>query len=162
PIGERFSATAAAMEKSLENLPVSPESEQLHRASEALIVLGGGTDGIFEVRSRELRATAETRASLQVKREGMAAAGEGAHRTLLERLAPMVDDAGSNLVAAGKDMTAKSTKAITDLVEGGVSTLQQLLTLRSEGNLAAGLLSEAAGVPDPSALKPIQERFVAA
>ena len=37
-----------------------------------------------------------------------------------------------------------------------------LLTLRAEGNLAAGLLNEAAGVPDPSSLQPLQERFVAA
>jgi hypothetical protein len=162
PIRERFSATAAAIENSLEKLPQSPESEQLRRASEALIVLGSGADSIFEVRSQELRAAAETRHSLRLKREGMAAAAEVAHRTLLERLAPMVDDAGFNLVTTGEDMAAKSTKAITDLVEGGVSTLQALLTLRSEGNLATGLLSEAAGVTDPSSLKPIQERFVAA
>jgi class 3 adenylate cyclase/HAMP domain-containing protein len=37
-----------------------------------------------------------------------------------------------------------------------------LLTLRAEGNLAAGLLNEAAGVPDPSSLQPLRERFVAA
>ena len=74
---------------------------------------------------------------------------EVAHRTLLETLAPMVDDAGFNLVTTSEDLTAKSTEAITGLVEGGVSTLQALLTLRNEGNLAAGLLNEAAGVPDP-------------
>ena len=43
-----------------------------------------------------------------------------------------------------------------------MNTLHVLLTLRAEGNLAAGLLNEAAGVPDPSSLKPLQERFVAA
>src|SRR5262245_15841302 len=74
----------------------------------------------------------------------------------------MWDDASFDLVTTSEDVTAKSTQAITDLVEGGVSTLQVLLTLRGEGNLAAGLLSEAAGVPDPSSLKPLQERFVAA
>ena len=40
--------------------------------------------------------------------------------------------------------------------------MQVLLTLRAEGNLAAGLLNEAAGVPDPTSLEPLQERFVAA
>jgi HAMP domain-containing protein len=74
----------------------------------------------------------------------------------------MVDDASFNLVTTSEDVTAKSSEAITGLVEGGVSTLQALLTLRGEGNLAAGLLNEAAGVPHPSSLKPLQERFVAA
>jgi class 3 adenylate cyclase/phosphoglycerate-specific signal transduction histidine kinase len=161
PIRERFSAAAAAIEKNLEALPQSAENGP-HEASEALIAFGRGADNVFEVRSQELHATAETRHSLQVKREGMAAAVQVAHRTLLETLAPMVDDAGFNLVTTSEDMTAKSSEAITGLVEGGVSTLQVLLTLRGEGNLAAGLLNEAAGVPHPSSLKPLQERFVAA
>ena len=59
-------------------------------------------------------------------------------------------------------MTTRSTKAITGLIEGGVNTLQVLLGLRAEGNLAAGLLNEAAGVADPDRLRPIRERFVAA
>ena len=162
PFRERFSAAAAAIEKSLEALPQSPENRRLREASKTLIALGRGVDNVFEVRSRELRAPAETRHSLQVKREGMTAAVEVAHRTLFETLTPMVDDAGFDLVTTSEDVMAKSTKAITGLVEGGANTLQVLLTLRAQGNLAAGLLNQAAGVPDPSSLKPLQERFVAA
>ena len=162
PIRERFSAAAAAIEKSLEALPQSPENRRLREASKTLIALGRGVDNVFEVRSQELRAPAETRPSLQVKREGMTAAVEVAHRTLFETLTPMVDDAGFDLVTTSEDVMAKSTKAITGLVEGGANTLQVLLTLRAQGNLAAGLLNQAAGVPDPSSLKPLQERFVAA
>jgi adenylate cyclase len=162
PIRERFSAATAAIEKSLEALPQSPENERLRQTSEALIALGGGTDNVFEVRSQELRAPAETRHALQAKREGLAAAVEVAHRTLLESLTPMVDNASFDLVTNSEDVTAKSKEAIIGLVEGGVNTLQVLLTLRAEGNLAAGLLNEAAGVPNPSSLKPLRERFVAA
>jgi len=162
PFRERFSAAAAAIEKSLEALPQSPENRRLREASKTLIALGRGVDNVFEVRSQELRAPAETRHSLQVKREGMTAAVEVAHRTLFETLTPMVDDAAFDLVTTSEDVTAKSAKAITGLVEGGANTLQVLLTLRAQGNLAAGLLNEAAGVPDPSSLKPLQERFVAA
>jgi hypothetical protein len=92
----------------------------------------------------------------------LAAAVEAAHRALLEMLTPMVDDAGFNLVAESEEVTAKSTEAITGLVEGGVNTLQVLLTLRAEGYRAAGLRNEAAGLTDPSSLLPLQERFVAA
>ena len=162
PFRERFSAAAAAIEKSFEALPQSPENRRLREASKTLIALGRGVDNVFEVRSQELRAPAETRHSLQVKREGMTAAVEVAHRTLFETLTPMVDDAGFDLVTTSEDVMAKSTKAITGLVEGGANTLQVLLTLRAQGNLAAGLLNQAAGVPDPSSLKPLQERFVAA
>jgi class 3 adenylate cyclase/phosphoglycerate-specific signal transduction histidine kinase len=162
PIRERFSAAAAAIEKSLEALPQSPKNKRLNEASQSLIALGRSLDNVFQVRSQELRALAETRHVLQVKREGITAAVEVAHRTLLETLAPMVDDAGFDLVTSSEDVSAKSTKAITNLVEGGVSALQVLLTLRAQGTLAAGLLNEAAGVPDPSSLKPLQERFVAA
>ena len=162
PIRERFSAAAATIVRSLEALPQSPENERLREESEALIALGGGADSVFEARSQELRALAEMRHSLQAKREKMVAAVEAAHRALLETLTPMVDDAGFDLVTTSEEVTAKSTEAITGLVEGGVNALQVLLTLRAEGNLAAGLLNEAAGVPDPNSLRPLQERFVAA
>ena len=162
PISERFSAAAAAIERSLDALPPSPEDERLRNASETLIALGGGADGLFEARSQELRALPETRHSLQVKREGLAVAAGLAHHKLLETLTPMVDDAGFNLVISSEDVTSKNTEEIKGLVEGGVKALQMLLTLRSEVNLAAGLLNEAAGVPDPNLLQPLQERFVAA
>jgi class 3 adenylate cyclase/phosphoglycerate-specific signal transduction histidine kinase len=162
PIHERFSAAAATMERSLEALPESPEDGRLREACETLIALGGSADNVFEARSQELRARAEMRPSLQAKREEMALAVEGAHQTLLEMLTPMVDDAGFDLVTTSEEMTANSTEAITGLVEGGVNTLQVLLTLRAQGNLAAGLLNEAAGMPDSSSLQPLQERFVAA
>ncbi|SFI86935.1 adenylate/guanylate cyclase domain-containing protein [Bradyrhizobium sp. cf659] len=162
PIRERFSAAAAAIEKSLAALPQSNQNRRLHEVSKSLIGLGRGVDNVFQVRSQELRAPVETRHSLQIKREDMTAAVELAYRKLFETLTPMVDDAGFDLVTTSEDVTAKSTKAITGLVEGGANTLQVLLTLRAEGNLAAGLLNAAAGVPDPTSLKPLQERFVAA
>jgi class 3 adenylate cyclase/phosphoglycerate-specific signal transduction histidine kinase len=162
PFRERFSAAAGAIERSLRTLHESPENERLREASEALISLGSSADNIFEVRSQELRAAVEKRPSLEAKREKMKAATESAHRALLEKLAPMVDDAGFDLVSMSEGVTAKTTEAITGLVLGGVRTLQVLLTLRAEGNLAAGLLNQAAGVPDPSSLQPLEERFDAA
>lgn len=157
---ERFSAAAGAIERSLRELHELPENERLREASEALMSLGSSADNIFEARSQELRAAGEK--TLKAKRERMVAAAESAHRALLEKLAPMVDDAGFDVVTMSEGVTAKTTEAITGLVLGGVRTLQLLLTLRAEGNLAAGLLNEAAGVPDPSSLQPLKERFDAA
>jgi adenylate cyclase len=162
PIRERFSAAAATIEKSLNALPQSPQNERLRERSETLLAFGGGADNVFEARSQELQALAETQRSLQAKREEMAAAMGVAHRALLESLTPMIDDASFDLVITSEDVTAKSKEEITGLVEGGVKRLQVLLTLRAEGNLAAGLLTEAATVPDPISLEPLRERFVAA
>jgi adenylate cyclase len=162
PLRERFSAAAGAIERGLRELHELPENERLREASEALISLGSSADNIFEARSQELRAAGEKRRSLEAKRQRMVEAAESAHRALLEKLAPMVDDAGFDLVIMSEDVTAKTTEAITGLVLGGVRTLQVLLTLRAEGNLAAGLLNQAAGVPDPSSLQPLEERFDAA
>ena len=131
PFRERFSAAAAAMERSLGKLRDSPEKERLRQAGEALIAFGSSADNIFDARGQELRAAGETRRSLESKRERMAAAAESAHRALLEKLTPMVDDAGFDLVTMSEDVTAKSTDAITGLVLGGVRTLQVLLTLRA-------------------------------
>ena len=162
PIREQFSAAAAAIERNLKALPQSVRNERLREASEALIALGGGADNVFETRLRELRTAGGTQGALPVNRERMAAAVEVAHGAMLDALAPMVDDAGFDLVTTSEKVTADNTKAIKDLVEGGVNTLQALLTLRAESNLAVGLLNEAVSIPDPSSIKPLQERFVGA
>ena len=81
---------------------------------------------------------------------------------MLDALAPMVDDVGFDLVTTSEKVTADNTEAIKDLVEGGVNTLQALLTLSAESNLAVGLLNEAVSIPDPSSIRPLQERFVGA
>ena len=111
---------------------------------------------------REFRTAGGTQGALPVNRDKMAAAVEVAHGAMLDALAPMVDDVGFDLVTTSEKVTADNTKAIKDLVEGGVNTLQALLTLSAESNLAVGLLNEAVSIPDPSSIKPLQERFVGA
>ena len=162
PIREQFSTSAATVKRTLNALPRTSQTEQLSKASEALIAFGGGADNVFDARLQVFRAPAEMQQPLRVERDKIVAALEATHRTLLETLAPMVDDAGFSLVITSEKVTADSTEAIRSLVEGGVNTLQGLLTLRSEGNLAVGLLNEAVSVPDSSSIRPLQERFVAA
>ena len=162
PIHEQFSAAAAAIERNLKGLPQSVRNERLSQASEALIALGSRADNLFETRLREFRTAGGTQGALPVNRDKMAAAVEVAHGAMLDALAPMVDDVGFDLVTTSEKVTADNTKAIKDLVEGGVNTLQALLTLSAESNLAVGLLNEAVSIPDPSSIKPLQERFVGA
>ncbi|MCZ6852089.1 MAG: hypothetical protein O7F17_10660, partial [Planctomycetota bacterium] len=171
PIRERFFAAAATVERSLTELPELVEKTKLQQALESLLVLGSGSDNIFDVRERELSEVDAARnlggqisssALLETKRKNMAAASRLAHDDLLEMLTPMVDDATFNLVISGEDLTAQSTRAITGLVEGGIGTIHLLLTVNAEANLAAGLLAEAANASDPVLIQPIRERFFAA
>ncbi len=162
PTRERFLTAATAVEKSLAQLPDSPEKGRMARASVALLELGTGVDNVFTARQRELQAQAVARDELEAERARLAEAVSANHSVLLDLLTPLVDDAVFALILDGEQVTADSTAAINGLIEGGVNTLSALLTLRAESNLAAGLLSEAANVIDMRLLSPLKERLTAA
>ncbi len=110
----------------------------------------------------ELNVAVEKRLRLEAQRQAAVRALSTAHTSFVEALEPFVDDSVFNLVMRGEAVTAKSASAITGLVEGGVSKIDQLLTINAEANLAAGLLGEAAHVGDRVLIEPLRERFVAA
>jgi signal transduction histidine kinase/DNA-binding response OmpR family regulator len=110
----------------------------------------------------ELNTTIEQRLTLKARRESAIAALDDAHSRFLEKIEPQVDDAYFNLVIGSENPTASSREAVTELIDGSVDALRILLGLRAEGNLAVGLLNEAAGVQDANSLEPLRERFVAA
>jgi len=110
----------------------------------------------------ELNVAVEKQLRLGEQRQAAVRELSRAQASFLIALEPFVDDSVFHLVMRGEDVTAKSASAITGLVEGGVSKLDQLLTINAEANLAAGLLAEAAHVGDPVLIQPIRERFLAA
>jgi len=111
---------------------------------------------------KELNVAVEKRLRLEAQRQAAVRGLSTAHASFLIALEPLIDDSVFNLVTKGEDVTAESIRAITDLVEGNVSRIDQLSTINAEGNLAAGLLAEAAHVSDPALIQPIRERFLAA
>jgi signal transduction histidine kinase/DNA-binding response OmpR family regulator/HAMP domain-containing protein len=116
-------------------------------------------EGQITLRLSELDTAVKRGLGFKARREAAVADLAGVHAEFLNALEPLADDAVFELVTNGEQVTADSTKAINDLVEGGVSTLQQLLTINAEGNLIAGLLVEAAQAPDPNLIEPLRERF---
>jgi len=111
---------------------------------------------------KELDVAVEKRLRIETERQAALRDLSVAHGSFLVAIEPLIDDSVFNLVTRGENVTAESIKAITDLVEGNVSKLDQLFTINAEGNLAAGLLTEAAHVSDPALIQPIRERFLAA
>ncbi len=111
---------------------------------------------------KELNTAVEKHLRLESERQAAVRGLSAAHANFLIAIEPLIDDSVFNLVVRGEEVTAESTKAITDLVEGNVSKIDQLFTINAEGNLAAGLLTEAAHVSDPALIQPTRERFLAA
>jgi len=161
PIRERFLAATATIDRNLRQLLGGPESTVLRERAKALLAFGAGSNNIFDVRERTLRAAAGDRHSLDADEERLAAL-KTAHESLLVTLTPMIDDAAFDLVLTTEKVSADSKKAITELVDVGANVLERLLTVRAEGSLAAGLLEQAAGSVDVNSLEPLNERFVAA
>jgi len=162
PIRERFLAAATAVEGNLRQVSKNSPRPALLKTSTALLAAGRGANNIFDLRERELRAKNVNPKSSTLEQEQRTAELKAVHDAFLLTLSPMIDDAVFDLVLSTEDVTKKGTAAIRELIDVGANALHVLLTVRAEGNLAAGLLSESAGTTDPSLLLPLRERFVAA
>ena len=161
PIRERFVAATAAIDRILRRLPDGPETTALRERTEGLLAFGMGSDNIFDVRMRALRGTSGDRHSLEADEKQLNAL-KTAHESLLITLTPIIDNASFDLVLTTEEVTAGSKKGVTELIDVGAKVLELMLTARAEGNLAAGLLDQAADTMDVNLLEPLNERFVAA
>jgi class 3 adenylate cyclase/phosphoglycerate-specific signal transduction histidine kinase len=109
-----------------------------------------------------LAESVERRLALKRQRESMTAELNEAHARFNEMLEPLVDDAVFDLVITGEGVMADNTASINNLVDGGVSRIDHLLSVNAAVNLAAGLMGEAINVANPVLLEPIHERFLSA
>ena len=164
PLRERFEASARTIVRSLNELPDSGDKLALLQAANGLLRFGTGAESVFDLRERELRgrASAAEIDRLRLRREKLISDMKAAHQSMVEVMAPILDDATFELVISGERTTERSREAITELVDGGVNTLRLLLSIRAEGNRVAGLLMESSGTRERSMLQPLRERFTAA
>jgi PAS domain S-box-containing protein len=176
--GAEISATAPALMASARQEDRRREQAGLERKAKELVgltdALGAtdiakqriagltGIEGQITAKLRELDAAVEQRLAAKARTEMAVGSLAAVHTKFLEKLEPLVDDATFDLVLAGEKMSARSREALAQPIDVGVDDLHALLELRAEGNLAVGLLNEAAGVLDASRLEPLRERFVAA
>ncbi|MGI9520376.1 MAG: PAS-domain containing protein, partial [Hyphomicrobiaceae bacterium] len=137
------------------------ELKAFDTAPEVVISLSELAENIAE-RLATLNAAVEQRINLADQKKGELARLYQVKSEFLGAVEPLVDDAVFNLVNDSEQVSANNAQSISNLVEGGISNLNRLLTINAEGNLAAGLLAEALHVNDPVQLQPIRERFVAA
>ncbi|WP_421722976.1 adenylate/guanylate cyclase domain-containing protein [Bauldia sp.] len=112
-----------------------------------------GADGLRESVERVLDFAPEPGVQVDLQRLAVA------QQSFLDTVDAMIDAAQAALTTTTEAIIAEQTTSISELVDVGAMTLNALLVLRAEGNLAAGLLNEAANVSDIDRLNPIAERF---
>lgn len=152
------------------------DRQELGRAIEDLAATPGGREATAPLRRAagdmagnlgELATTVERRLALKEERVAMAAHLRATHAALAETLAPMVDDAGFDLVTGMQTVTdihdSKAMKQhLAELADDQLAALQAMFDLRADSNLVLGLLTEAANIPSKDLLPPVRDRFNAA
>src|SRR6266576_3648760 len=175
--GAEIAAAAPSLMGSTSQEKRSHEQERLQRKAKKLAELtqalpAAGVDshrvaaltGIEEeitAKLGELNVAVERRLAAKTRKEKAVAGLSAAHARFLEKLEPLVDDATFELVLS-TDGTVRNKEVVPRPIDAGVDALHVLLALRSEGNLAVGLLNEADGIVAASSLQPLRERFIAA
>jgi class 3 adenylate cyclase len=85
------------------------------------------------------------------------------HRSLIEKLTPLLDDATMYLVTGYRKLDdAAPVPSNARLSDEALLDYAAIAQLSAEGNLIGGLLAEASNVPDANLLPPLRERFDAA
>ncbi len=84
------------------------------------------------------------------------------HEEVLAITVPLVDDLNFDLVIQADDASLIGGDAVTELFDGGVTSLRAVLQIESQSNLLDGILRDAANTNDASRLQPLTERFNAA
>jgi methyl-accepting chemotaxis protein len=111
--------------------------------------------------------TVTERQAIAASRDALVATLRKAHQKLAEKLSPMADDAGFTLTiglqtAADKKDLDLLQKTLAALADNELVSLQAILELRAESNLALGILVEAADLPSADLLPPVKDRFTSA
>ena len=176
--GAEIAAAAPSLMGSTSQEKRSHEQERLQRKAKKLAELtqalpAAGVDphrvaaltGIEEeitAKLGELNVAVQRRLAAKTRKETAVAGLSVAHARFLEKLEPVVDDATFELVLSTERATTGNKEAGSKTIDAGVDGLHVLLALKSEGNLAVGLLNEADGIVEASSLQPLRERFIAA
>jgi methyl-accepting chemotaxis protein len=147
---------------------------EMNQAIEQLQALSVGDAGAVKAISQELEgnlkrlsAAVDQRLALGAEREKLVGGITKAHRALVERLAPLVDDASFNLQVGLQSATETKDlptieKRLGEVADKGMAAFQAMLDLRAEANLVLGLLTEAADVPSIDRIGPLKDSYAAA
>ncbi len=168
-------ATAADESERFEVLSTLQEKEAAMQEQLGKLLEAGHTAAVetlqplaadMSAKLNELNAAVQERIIVgQQKTHGVVALRD-AHGKLLQVLAPLADETGSNLRAGLQSAAAKQAgqdvaQQLAKLADQDLASFEAMLKLASEANLLVGILTEAAFAPQAELLVPARERYVA-
>ena len=130
--------------------------------------IGGDSTARLDANLGALGATAERlaasiarRLDLAARRKALVAGAQAAHQALGEKIAPLVDSVGFDLLVGLQAIDDKggAAAAAAKLADGEAASVQSLGVLRADANLTIGLLTEASLVGDAAFLTPLRDRL---
>ncbi|MEM6460948.1 MAG: adenylate/guanylate cyclase domain-containing protein [Pseudomonadota bacterium] len=150
PIVDALARVRTQMQQDLDDLSGDWGGAGLREASEAIIAMAANRTAFLPDGSNR----DAVRSQLAVL--------DGAHGTFLNAVDPAITAAREKTVSDIEAIADQQADGTTELVKTGSFQLLYLMSLQAQGNLAAGLLSEAIAVRNGDVLTPLEERFDAA
>lgn len=144
-----------------DGLPADPAFDPLKKLYVDILTMGRGRNSLLVLRRDEVQQGERARSTwsrLRVNRQAELLRTAEAFRAATE---PVVDGARQSLLTATQRVQTDSAGRIDALLRDEVSALRAVLDIRAAGNLAIGLLSQAAAAPSPAALAAIRADLAA-
>ncbi|MEQ8814614.1 MAG: methyl-accepting chemotaxis protein, partial [Thalassobaculum sp.] len=158
-----FGTAAIAMQKTIANLPKTPEGDALGQLASKLMGYGLGEWSAFAIRKGELSwvdLTPEQYDEVQQQRKRFDGEIVDVARVFDDAVVPVVNAARIALIGGSSDLSSNLEDRISTLIEKDVASLRQMLETLAESNLVIGLMSTATSAPDKDRLSVLQSAFV--
>jgi methyl-accepting chemotaxis protein len=113
----------------------------------------------LDVNLRALAGAIEERSTLRSSLEAKLEALNRSHAQVGDKLAPVVKNSYSDVVAAAEDVGRTADKIVKSLVNDGLQVMQAIVDVGAETNLVTGLLTAGTLTSSPSILSLLEDRF---
>ncbi len=162
------SATQEGRERARQSLSVA--ERELSELMQQLAAVQADPAALSQLKSLQAEMVSELanldrivqrRLELDARRRSVVAQLAKVHQQVLEDFEPVIDDAIFDTVMRSEEITASTTGRILELVNGAMIDAIRLERMKSESNLAAGLIVQAALTDDRDLLGPLEEKFTA-
>jgi class 3 adenylate cyclase len=162
------SATQEGRERARQSLSVA--ERELSELMQQLAAVQADPAALSQLKSLQVEMGSELanldrivqrRLELEARRRSVVAQLARVHQQVLEDFEPVIDDAIFDTVMRSEEITASTTGRILELVNGAMIDAIRLERMKSESNLAAGLIVQAALTDDRDLLGPLEEKFTA-
>lgn len=156
-----FRERSADIETSFESLQEKAGQLAFLPLGQAILDMGRGPESIFIKRAQVLGSEGLKRKRLEAELQKEFNILKSTSANFHEVFSTSFEGAMRSLDQKTRNEALSTSEAMSRLITVGAEELHLLLSLRAEGNLVAGIMSEVATVSSPTGIRPYQERFEA-